>query len=182
VILTGSTIEEAVRRGEITINPFDASMVNPNSYNYRLGRTLKVPVADVADARRDTPCEEREIPEGGYVLQPGTVYLAATAEVIGSSLYVPSLIGRSSLGRLGLFLQISADLGQLGACHRWTLEMVAVQPLRVYAGMKIGQVSFWAHEGHRQPYRGYYGHISDPVPCDPYAALGNPAQVLEATA
>ena len=77
MILTGSTIEEAVQRGEITISPFDASMVNPNSYNYRLGRTLKVPVADIADARRDTPCEEREIPEGGYVLQPGTVYLAS---------------------------------------------------------------------------------------------------------
>ncbi|WP_416975821.1 dCTP deaminase domain-containing protein [Streptomyces sp. 4F14] len=182
MILTGTAIAEAVQRGEITISPFDEAMVNPNSYNYRLGSTLKVPAVDIVDARRDTPCEEIAIPEDGYVLQPRTVYLGATAETIGSGVYVPSLIGRSSLGRLGLFLQISADLGQLGACHSWTLEMVAVQPLRVYSGMRIGQVSFWAHEGHRQPYQGYYGHISEPAPCHPHAALGNATRVLEATA
>ncbi|WP_217561580.1 deoxycytidine deaminase [Streptomyces sp. GbtcB6] len=182
MILTGQAITEAVHRGEITISPFDEAMVNPNSYNYRLGRTLKVPTVEVTDARLDTPCEEIEIPEGGYVLQPRTVYLSTTVEVIGSPLYVPSLIGRSSVGRLGLFLQISADLGQLGACHSWTLEIVAVQPLRVYAGMKIGQVSFWTHEGHRQPYQGYYGHISEAVPCHPHAALGNPTHALEMTA
>ncbi|MER5756029.1 hypothetical protein [Streptomyces sp. NPDC002088] len=79
------------------------------------------------------------------------------------------------------FLQISADLGQLGACHSWTLEMVTVQPLRVCAGMKIGQVSFWAPEGHPQPYRGYYGRINEAVPCHPGAAAGQ-THALEAAA
>ncbi|MBX7551545.1 deoxycytidine deaminase [Streptomyces sp. tea 10] len=182
MILTGPAIIEAVGQGEITITPFDRSLVNPNSYNYRLAGTLKVPTTAVTDPRLDTPCRKVEIPEEGFVLQPGTVYLGSTAEEIGSRHFVPSLIGRSSLGRLGLFLQISADLGQLGACHSWTLEIVAVQPLRVYAGMRIGQVSFWAPEGHRQPYQGYYGRISEAVPCHPRAAAGNPTRVLEAAA
>jgi dCTP deaminase len=173
MILTGAAIAEAVARGEITIDPFDPKMLNPNSYNYRLGPTLKYSPAAVVDVRVDTPVTEVTIPEDGYVLQPGTLYLGATVETVGSRQYVPSLIGRSSLGRLGLFLQVTADLGQLGACHRWTLEMVAVQRLRVYAGMKIGQFSFWAPEGHRLPYRGFYGRVSEPVPCNPAAAAGH---------
>ncbi|GAA1889789.1 dCTP deaminase [Asanoa iriomotensis] len=177
MILTGAAITTAVQNGEITFDPFDPVMVNPNSVNYRLGSTLQVPTVPVMDPRVDTPCEQITIPDHGYVLKPSRVYLGATVETIGSRRFVPSLIGRSSLGRLGLFLQISADLGQLGACHRWTLEIVAVQPIRVYAGMRIGQVSFWVPEGHRQPYRGYYGRISEAVPCYPLAAAG--ARTLE---
>jgi dCTP deaminase len=182
MILTGKAITAAVHHGEITITPFDEAQVNPNSYNYRLGRILKMPAVTVADARRESPCEQVAIPTDGYVLQPGTVYLGATVEKIGSRHFVPSLIGRSSLGRLGLFLQISADLGQLGACHCWTLEIVAVQPLKVYAGMRIGQVSFWAPEGHRQPYQGFYGHISEALPCHPHAAAGNRFHAWESAA
>ena len=87
------------------------------------------------------------IPPEGYVLQPGIIYLGHTYESIGSNTYVPSLIGRSSLGRLGLFLQITADLGNIGTGHKWTLELKVVQPLRVYPKMRIGQVSFWQAEG-----------------------------------
>ena len=71
-----------------------------------------------------------------------------------------SLIGRSSVGRLGLFLQITADLGQLGAKHSWTLELKVVQPLIVYPMMKIGQVSFWVPEGEFSDYDGKYAKYS----------------------
>lgn len=182
MILTGKAIRQAVHRGEITIDPFDERQVNPNSYNYRLGGVMRVPSVAVTDARLATPCAQIEIPPEGYVLQPGTVYLGVTVERIGGRDFVPSLIGRSSLGRLGLFLQVSADLGQLGACHQWTLEMVAVQPIRVYAGMRIGQVSFWVPEGLRQPYQGYYGRIGAPTPCDPQAAAGDRTDILELAA
>jgi dCTP deaminase len=87
------------------------------------------------------------IPPEGFLLRPGRIYLGSTLEIIGSDTYVPSLIGRSSLGRLGLFLQITADLGHLGTKHCWTLELKTVQPLIIYAGMRIGQVSFWKPEG-----------------------------------
>ncbi|GAA1809593.1 deoxycytidine deaminase [Planosporangium flavigriseum] len=169
MILTGSAIEDAVTKSEIHIDPFDASLTNPNSYNYRLGPTLRVTTDDVADPFSAASFTEFEIPESGCILVPGRVYLGTTVEKIGSSVYVTSLIGRSSLGRVGLFLQVSADLGQLGAVHRWTLEIVATQPIRVYPGMVVGQVSFWKPYGDTTPYRGYYGHRSDAAPCNPAA-------------
>ena len=136
-----------IEKGAITIAPFAPELVNPNSYNYRLGEKLLVMDADELDTYQQPATREITIPEEGYVLQPGVVYLGHTYESIGSSSYVPSLIGRSSLGRLGLFLQITADLGHIGTCHRWTLELKVVQPLRVYPKMRIGQVSFWRAEG-----------------------------------
>ena len=83
----------------------------------------------------------------GYVLKPHKLYLGNTIETIGSDKYVTQLIGRSSIGRLGLFLQVTAPLGHVGSRHKWTLELKCVQPLRVYPGMKIGQVTFWVMDG-----------------------------------
>jgi dCTP deaminase len=61
------------------------------------------------------------------------------------------------MGRLGLWLQVTSDLGHLGTCHHWTLELNVVQPLRVYAGMRIGQVTFWVPRGSRElSYEGAY--------------------------
>jgi dCTP deaminase len=172
VILTGPKITEAVRSGLICIDPFEPEMVNPNSHNYRLGPTLRVATDPVADPFRSATSMEIELPADGYVLLPNRVYLGTTKEKIGSHRYVPSLIGRSSLGRLGLFLQISADLGQLGAVHHWTLEIVATQPIRIYPGMVVGQVSFWQPTGVRMEYAGYYGARSEPTLWDPAAVAG----------
>ncbi|MFC4035777.1 deoxycytidine deaminase [Streptomyces polygonati] len=174
MILTGSAVRQAVERGDITIDPFDPGLLNPNSYNYRLGPTLKVAVGGPADPRQETELATIRIPVGGYELQPGTVYLGVTAEQIGSARYVATLIGRSSLGRLGCFLQISADLQQLGSLHQWTLEITVVQPLTVYPGMRVGQVSFWDTVGASMPYRGHYGSLSDPTACSPRALAGVP--------
>lgn len=147
MILTGSEIKKAIRKGSITITPFSAGLLNPNSYNYRLGNLLTEVTDAVVDAKIRQSLQRITIPEEGYVLQPGKLYLGHTLETIGSADYVVSLIGRSSVGRLGLFLQITADLGQLGKAHRWTLEMKVVQPLRIYPGMRIGQLSFWKPSG-----------------------------------
>ncbi len=154
MILTGSKIETEVAKGHIKIDPFDKQLVNPNSYNYRLGDQLLV-MPGLIDAKQQPKTQEIRIPEEGYVLQPNTIYLGYTYESIGSDLYVPSLIGRSSLGRLGLFLQITADLGNLGTYHKWTLELKVVQPLRVYHKMRIGQVSFWKPDGIEMLEKGY---------------------------
>jgi dCTP deaminase len=146
VILTGLEIEAEAARGHIQIEPFRKSLVNPNSYNYRLGDELLV-MPGAIDVRTRPKTHKIKIPEEGYILQPRTIYLGHTYESIGSDVYVPSLIGRSSLGRLGLFLQITADLGHIGTYHKWTLELKVVQPLRVYPKMRIGQVSFWKPKG-----------------------------------
>lgn len=147
MILTGTEIGKMVKGGAITLEPFDSSLMNPNSYNYRLGDTLLEITDDVIDTKKSYTTKEIKIPDSGYILQPGKIYLGVTVERIGSTKFVPSLIGRSSLGRLGLFLQITADLGHIGTSHHWTLELKCVQPLKVYSHMRIGQVSFWKPEG-----------------------------------
>ncbi|MEW1639836.1 deoxycytidine deaminase [Streptomyces sp. NPDC093801] len=161
MILTGPEIQHQRGLGALTIEPFTPTQLNPVSYNYRLGPVLRTHRTRTADTHRQLDLDEVEIPKGGLVLMPGRVYLGTTMETIGSSEFVVSLIGRSSVGRLGLFVQYSADLGQLGACHRWTLELKAAQSLRVYAGMVIGQVSFWVATSGRLPYTGRFGRIDE---------------------
>lgn len=163
MILTGPEIIRQRRAGRITLEPFDETQVNPNSYNYRLGATLRTHRNRLIDMKEDSAVEEHLIGEEGILLQPGRVYLGTTVERIGSDFFVPSLIGRSSLGRLGVFLQVSADLGNLGAIHQWTLEIVVCQTIRLYAGMIIGQVSFWRPIGNHLRYNGYFGSFSEAV-------------------
>lgn len=143
MILTGSKIKEEVERGRIDLAPFEEAMLNPNSYNYRLGDTLYEVDEALIDAREETKYRKIKLGKKGYLLKPHRLYLGSTFEKIGSSRYVTQLIGRSSVGRLGLFLQITAPLGHVGCNHHWTLELECVQPLKVYPGMKIGQVTFW---------------------------------------
>ncbi|WP_420180149.1 dCTP deaminase [Paenarthrobacter sp. TA1.8] len=163
MILTAKEIRTQVEGGNITISPFESAMLNPNSYNYHLGPTLRVYPPGVHDSLRPPSPEEVVIPAEGLVLQPRQLYIGNTVERIGSSCYVPSLIGRSSLGRLGMYLQLSADLGNLGASHQWTLEITVVQPLRVYPGMACGQVSFWVPLGEVSLYEGLLGTLSPPT-------------------
>lgn len=164
MILTGPEIASAVRKGTIVLDPFDEELVNANSYNFRLGPTLLEAPGQEFDVKSTPDWQFVPIPPHGYVLSPGGLYLAHTVETIGSDVYVPSLIGRSSIGRLGLFLQVTADLGHIGAVHQWTLELYAVQPVRVHAGMRIGQMSFWATAGERVAYTGPYSNFSGPAP------------------
>lgn len=159
MILTGSKIKEEIKNGVITIAPFSENQVNPNSYNYRLGDRLKI--YKNFDGKKSV-FEEIDIPEDGYILLPGNMYLGTTKEVIGSSKYAMSLIGRSSMGRYGLFLQVSANLGHTTSEHCWTLEMVAVQPIKIYPDMIIGQVSFWNNYGEIEKYDGRYGYLNHP--------------------
>jgi dCTP deaminase len=164
MILTSSEIEKQIALKKIQISPFCKTNLNPNSYNYRLGPTLLEITDPVIDPKRATSYREIAIPKQGFLLLPNHLYLGSTLEKIGSSDYVPTLIGRSSLGRLGLFLQITADLGQLGTYHPWTLELKVVQPLWVYPGMAIGQVCFWQPEGKRDLlYQGKYHKNLNPA-------------------
>jgi Deoxycytidine deaminase len=161
VILTGREIVRQRDQGALTIEPFTVGQLNPVSYNYRLSPVLRTHRAQVIDTHTPNELEECVIPDDGLVLTPGRVYLGTTLEEIGSTVFVPSLIGRSSLGRLGVFLQYSADLGNVGSCHRWTLEIKVVQPTRVYSGMTAGQVTFWSTVGAELAYAGRFGRINE---------------------
>ena len=147
MILSGLKIKEELLNNNISIEPYNENLLNPNSYNYRLGDTIYEVIDDIIDPIDKTNVKEIQIPSKGYILKPNKLYLGSTYEKIGSSKYVTQLIGRSSIGRLGLFLQVTAPLGHVGCNHCWTLELRVVQPLKVYPKMKIGQVTFWCIEG-----------------------------------
>lgn len=172
MILSGLEIKKEHSAGMIHIDPFSDDMINPNSYNYRISDQLYEVVDTPLDAHKKSTVHKIEFGEDGYVLQPNRLYLSTTLEEIGSDEYVVSLIGRSSLGRLGLFLQITADMSQLGSKHCWTLELYVVQPLRIYPGMRIGQVSFWSVVGDtqlkNQDSQALYTRYSVPVPSQYY--------------
>jgi len=173
MILTGNEIEKEVLSGKICINPFNADLINPNSYNYRLGNILHEVISNPIDSKKEVCFKKHKIGANGYLLKPGKLYLGHTFETIGSDYYVTSLIGRSSVGRLGLFLQITADLGHIGAKHCWTLELEVVQPLRVYSHMKIGQVSFWVPTGKNIiKYDGKYAKHTIPHCSEMFLELG----------
>jgi dCTP deaminase len=156
VILTGPEIADSVADGRVRIDPFDPGLVNPNSYNVRLGGTLLVYTEPVIDAHGENPTRRIRVPDGGFVLQPDELYLGHTMERVGSDQYVPLLFGRSSVGRLGLFVEITAPIGDIGFHGQWTLMLSAVRPLRVYPGMRIGQIMFFVSLGEVDLYRGKY--------------------------
>lgn len=162
MILTCHEIAKNVKEGSIYISPFEEDLLNPNSYDYRIDYKLLEIEGLPVDPKKQTDYREINFTDDGYVLSPHKTYLANTFEEIGSDKFVPSLIGKSSLGRLGLFLQITADLGNLGAKHKWTLELKAVQPVKIYPLMRIGQVTFWETCGEQQiKYHGKYDKFSE---------------------
>jgi len=160
MILTGKEIQNQVNAGNIVIEPFILDNLNPNSYNYCMGTHYKEKYW--SDSGVDQFSELMEIPHQGLILKPKRLYLSSTAEIIGSRRYVVSLMGRSSIGRLGLFVQLSADLGNLGEAHRWTLELTCIQPITVYPNMVLGQVSFWMPKGEIELYKGKYHSFNSP--------------------
>lgn len=156
MILTGNEIIRQVEAGRIKITPFCTEQINPNSYNFRLGDKIRYYINEVLDPRVKQPTSEIQIDQNGFLLKPGKIYLGHTEEVMGSDYYVPIVKGRSSTARLGLFVHVTADIIDIGSHNQWTLQMYAVQPVRVYAGMLIGQVTFWMVRGEIQLYHGKY--------------------------
>lgn len=173
-MLSGNEIAKQVQNGSIVIRPYFADQMNPNSYNLCLGKTLlvyKIPswwerlwlwlkgTPWCLDMKKDNPVEEITIPEQGYQLRPGFLYLASTAEYTETHGYVPVIEGRSSVGRLGLCIHVTAGFGDCGFKGHWTLEITVVHPVRIYAGVEICQIAYDEVEGEpATPYEGKYQH------------------------
>lgn len=156
MILTGNEIERQINLGKIRIDPFYKRNLNPNSYDFSLGPKLKFYKNLVLDPKEKQPVNEVEISEDGYVLEPGRIYLGHTNETMGSKYFVPIIRGRSSTARLGLFIHITADIIDIGSYNQWTLQMYAVQPVKIFPYSKIGQVTFWKPYGDISLYNGKY--------------------------
>ena len=140
MILSGSEILR--RMGEdIEIEPFNQSQLNPNSYNLTLHNELMVYEEVVLDMAKANRVRRIEIPTEGLVLSPNQLYLGRTAERTVTHNLVPQIEGRSSVGRLGLFVHVTAGFGDVGFAGYWTLEIFAVQPVRIYPGRQSARSS-----------------------------------------
>lgn len=147
MILTDISIREAIDKGEIVIQPFRPDCLGSNSYDVHLGKHLATYVEHELDAKKHNQVKHFEIPDEGILLQPGTLYLGVTEEYTETHNSVPFLEGKSSVGRLGIDIHATAGKGDVGFCNTWTLEISCVQPVRVYAGMPVGQLIYFALEG-----------------------------------
>lgn len=146
MILSGKGICSAVENGSIEIEPFYENQVNPNSYDLRLsGKVIAYKPGAVLDCAKEPSAEDYEsleIPVSGLLLQPGRLYLMSTVERTYAPTTVPLIEGRSSLARLGVSVHSAAGFGDVGFNGTWTLEVSVINPVRVYAQMRICQVYF----------------------------------------
>lgn len=147
MILTDQKIQEAIESKGIVIDPFKPDCLGTNSYDVHLSKHLAVYVDVVLDAKKHNKVRHFEIPDEGFVLQPGILYLGSTEEYTETHCAVPFLEGKSSVGRLGIDIHATAGKGDVGFCNNWTLEISCVHPVRVYGGMPIGQLIYFAIEG-----------------------------------
>jgi len=152
MILSG---KEIIRRQgkDIEITPFDPARVNPNSYNLRLHNEMLVYDEPVLDMKKPNACHKIIIPEEGLLLQPGKLYLGRTVEHTRTDNFVPMLEGRSSVGRLGLCIHITAGFGDVGFNGFWTLELYCVQPIIIYPNVEICQIYYHTIDGDFDTYK-----------------------------
>jgi dCTP deaminase len=151
MILSGREIKNKLGN-EIIIEPFNEKQLNPNSYNLKLHNELLIYDEDILDMKKPNKFKSLVIPPEGLVLEPGVLYLGRTVEYTATDKYVPMLEGRSSIGRLGLFIHVTAGFGDVGFKGFWTLEIFCIHPIRVYPEVEICQVYYHAVEGDYDKY------------------------------
>lgn len=163
MILRHDRLIDEVHNGRIHCKPFNAAYVGPNSIDVHLAGTLLrvLPNTEGGYINPDLPqlTEAIELPA---IVHPGRLYLGATVEAVGSDYYVPMLDGRSSIGRLGLAVHISAGFGDIGFKQPWTLEITCIEPVLLRPAMRIAQVFFETTLGTGPLYRGRYSRQTGP--------------------
>lgn len=180
-VLTGAAIDQVMAEGQVEITPAPTWLAGPNSIDLRLGPRLyrydvggnwftralysRFPsLAPAIDPTNPPPLVE-VLPDstGSWVLRPGILYIGSTLERTRVDGFVPYLDGRSSLGRLGVFAHVTAGRGDDGWDGCWTVELVAVQKIKLTPGMRAFQLTLHQVTGERRPYRGRYQGDTVPV-------------------
>lgn len=148
-MLGAHEILKQIKKGNITIEPFNEKQLNPNSYNVRIADKIKVyNNRAVLDSRSEnTAYNEITIPPEGFILLPNVLYIGSTKEIIGSDKFISAIDGRSSFGRLGMQIHLTAGFGDVGFHGTYTLEITVVQPLRIYPDDQVAQVYFEKVDG-----------------------------------
>jgi dCTP deaminase len=147
MILSDQKIEQEMEKGTIKIVPYDKNCLGSNSYDVHLGSSLAIYIDSELDAKKHNKIRHFEIPEDGFLLHPGSFYLGVTAEYTETHAHVPFLEGKSSTGRLGIDIHATAGKGDVGFCGNWTLEISVKVPVRIYAGMPVGQLIYFPVDG-----------------------------------
>ena len=152
MILSGLEILKQVQNNNIKIEPFDERYINPNSYNLRLHNELAIYTDEILDMKKPLNTKTITIPGEGLILEPGKLYLGRTLEKTSTTKYVPMLEGRSSVGRLGLYIHVTAGFGDIGFSGYWTLEIQCIQPIRIYPFVEICQIYYHTIDGEFSEY------------------------------
>lgn len=185
MILSGPEIERQVEDGRVLVEPYDIRRSNPASFDLTLGSYGAVysdvveqrdpsdssglslyPKDGILDSARDNPTLRFTLPKSGFVLKPGIGYLFHTEEIVWARDLVPVLDGKSSIGRLFTKIHETAGFCDPQFKGQITLEVTVVHKVKVYPGMRIGQIRFHTIVGELRPYDGNYTgeRAQGPVP------------------
>lgn len=190
MILSGPEIIASVKDGTIEIHPFEVDNVNPASIDLRLGPRVACYkrwvfegtdgvvssgtnwVIDIKNPDHFDITEFEFNADSGVLLRPGVLYLMHTVETVHTKSLVPVLDGKSSIGRLGIVVHLTAGFGDPGFDGQYTLEVSVAHPVRVYAGMRFCQMRFHKLCGQPRNYQesGHYvgANAAGPVPSKVY--------------
>ena len=168
MVLTGNEIEKQISEGKIKIHPFTSDYVGANSVDLRLADDLLVydlgatGILDTNKEPRTTAVDKGS--DGSFLLLPNKLYLGRTVESISSDHYVPIVEGRSSIGRFGIQVHMTAGVCDLGFSGTITLEITSVHPVKIYPNQRICQVLWLKSEGARRMYAGRYQNQKGATP------------------
>jgi len=151
MILSGLEIKKRLGH-DIIISPFEISALNPNSYNLKLHDELLIYNEKILDMRKANKFSKIKIPKEGLVIYPGKLYLGRTLEYTETHNLVPMLEGRSSIGRLGMFVHVTAGFGDVGFKGYWTLEIHCIEKIKIYSHIEICQIYYHSILGEHEEY------------------------------
>jgi dCTP deaminase len=152
VLLSDRDILDEIDAKRIVVEPYDEAMVQPSSIDFRLDRYFRVfenhryPHIDPAADQSDLTRQVEPVGDEPFILHPGEFVLGSTYEVVTLPDDLAARVeGKSSLGRLGLLTHATAGFVDPGFSGHVTLELanVATLPIKLYPGMKIGQLCFF---------------------------------------
>ncbi len=152
MVLSGLEIKKRLGK-DIIIQPYEENLLNPNSYNLRLHNELMIYKESVLDMKKSHQTEIINIPEEGLILEPHQLYLGRTYEYTETRNLVPMIEGRSSIGRLGIFVHVTAGFGDVGFCGYWTLEIFVIQRVKIYPFVPVCQIFYHTIEGNFEEYK-----------------------------
>jgi dCTP deaminase len=161
MILSGREIKRQCEKGNIFISNFNEKQLNPNSYNLKLHYELMIYENEILDAKKENPSFTVTIPENGILLEANKLYLGRTKEFTRTDCFVPMIEGRSSGGRLGMLVHITAGFGDVSFSGYWTLEIMCIKPIIIYPNMEIAQIYYHTIQGDYDRYEGKYQDNSE---------------------